>query len=156
VHADELDFWLDDGNLSRASDYFKGYFKNAREAVAPYARKVRKISDGEEVLPGVTAVLLPGHTPGMTGYRIGVGQDQLFVWADIVHVPHLQFVHPDWGMKFDTDMERAAATRQRTFDWVASDRILVTGMHLDFPGFGHVARTGSAYSFVPATWRFKP
>jgi glyoxylase-like metal-dependent hydrolase (beta-lactamase superfamily II) len=157
VHTDEVDFWLDDGNLSRASDHFKPYFRNAREAVAPYARKVRKSShDGQEVVPGVTAVLLPGHTPGMTGYRIGSGQDPLFVWADIVHVPHLQFAHPEWGMKFDTDMDKAAATRQRTFDWVSSDRILVTGMHLDFPGFGHVARARSAYSFVPATWRFNP
>jgi glyoxylase-like metal-dependent hydrolase (beta-lactamase superfamily II) len=157
VHANELAFWQDDGNLSRASDYFKRYFSNAREAVAPYARRIRKIAgDGEEVIPGVTAALLPGHTPGMTGYRIGSGQDQLFVWADIVHVPHLQFAHPDWGMKFDTDMEQAAATRRRTFDWVASDRLLVTGMHLGFPGFGHVAKSGSAYSFVPAPWRFIP
>jgi glyoxylase-like metal-dependent hydrolase (beta-lactamase superfamily II) len=157
VHANELAFWQDDGNLSRASDYFKPYFSNAREAVAPYARRIRTIAgEGEEVVPGVEAVLLPGHTPGMTGYRIGSGRDQLFVWADIVHVPHLQFAHPEWGMKFDTDMNQAAGTRRRTFDWVAFDRILVTGMHLGFPGFGHVTRTGPAYSFVPAPWRFTP
>jgi glyoxylase-like metal-dependent hydrolase (beta-lactamase superfamily II) len=157
VHANELDFWQDDGHLSRASDYFKRFFQDAREAVAPYAKKIRRISgNGEEVVPGVTAVLLPGHTPGMTGYRIGSGPDQLFIWADIVHVPHLQFAHPEWGMSFDTDMDQAAATRRRTFDWVSTDRILVTGMHLGFPGFGHVARTGSTYSFVPAPWRFNP
>ena len=157
VHANELDFWLDDGNLSRASDYFKGYFKNAREAVAPYARNIRKTAgDRQEIVPGVMAVLLPGHTPGMTGYRIGSGPDELFIWADIVHVPHLQFAHPEWGVKFDTDMGQAAATRQQTFDWVSADRILVTGMHLAFPGFGHVARSGSTYSFIPATWRFNP
>jgi glyoxylase-like metal-dependent hydrolase (beta-lactamase superfamily II) len=88
VHANELDFWLDNGNMSRASDYFKRYFSNAREAVAPYAKRIRKITgDEEEVISGVTAVLLPGHTPGMTGYRIVSGQDQLFVWADVVHAP---------------------------------------------------------------------
>jgi glyoxylase-like metal-dependent hydrolase (beta-lactamase superfamily II) len=96
VHTNELDFWQDDGHLSRASDYFKRFFQDAREAVAPYAEKIRRIlGDGEEVVPGVTAVLLPGHTPGMTGYRIGSGPDQLFIWADIVHVPHLQFAHPE-------------------------------------------------------------
>jgi glyoxylase-like metal-dependent hydrolase (beta-lactamase superfamily II) len=157
VHANELDFWQDDGHLSRAPDYLKGFFQDAREAVAPYAKKIRRISgDAEEVVPGVTAVPLPGHTPGMTGYHIGSGPDQLFVWADIVHVPHLQFAHPEWGMSFDTDMDQAIATRRRTFDWVSSDRILVTGMHLGFPGFGHVAATGFLYSFVPATWRFNP
>jgi glyoxylase-like metal-dependent hydrolase (beta-lactamase superfamily II) len=157
VHANELAFWQDDGNLSRASDYFKRFFSNAREAVAPYARQIRKFAgECEELIPGVAAVLLPGHTPGMTGYRIGSSQDQLFIWADIVHVPHLQFAHPEWGMKFDTDMDQAAETRRRTFDWVATDRNLVTGMHLGFPGFGHVIRTGPAYSFVPAPWRFTP
>jgi glyoxylase-like metal-dependent hydrolase (beta-lactamase superfamily II) len=157
VHANELDFWLDNGNMSRASDYFKRYFSNAREAVAPYAKRIRKITgDGEEVISGVTAVLLPGHTPGMTGYRIVSGQDQLLVWADVVHVPHLQFAHPEWGMKFDTDMDKAAATRRRTFDIASTDRVLVTGMHLGFPGFGHVVRNGAGYSFIPATWRFNP
>jgi hypothetical protein len=44
----------------------------------------------------------------------------------------------------------------QVFDWVANDRLLVTGMHLGFPGFGHVARAGSAYAFIPAGWRFVP
>jgi len=26
-------------------------------------------------------------------------------------------------------------------------------MHLDFPTFGHVVKSGAAYAFVPAVWR---
>jgi hypothetical protein len=55
----------------------------------------------------------------MRGFHVSSGQDQLFIWADIVHVPHLQFAHPDWGIKVDTD--KAAATRMRVFDWAATD-----------------------------------
>jgi hypothetical protein len=33
-----------------------------------------------------------------------------------------------------------------------TDRLRVTGMHLDFPGFGHVVRAGGAYAFVPEPW----
>ena len=35
----------------------------------------------------------------------------------------------------------------------STDRLLVAGMHLDFPTFGHVVRSGGAYAFVPAVWR---
>jgi hypothetical protein len=38
------------------------------------------------------------------------------------------------------------------FDMVASDRLLVTGMHLHFPGFAHLVRRGSGYQLIPAAW----
>jgi glyoxylase-like metal-dependent hydrolase (beta-lactamase superfamily II) len=61
-----------------------------------FAKKIRKISgDEEEIISGVPVVLLSGHTPGITGYRISSGPDQLFVRADIMHVPHLQFAYPE-------------------------------------------------------------
>jgi len=56
-------------------------------------------------------------------------------------------------MVVDTDPSAAAVTRRRIFDRVASERLLVTGMHLHFPGFGHVARAGQTYAFVPEAWR---
>jgi hypothetical protein len=34
------------------------------------------------------------------------------------------------------------------------DRMLVAGMHLPFPGFGHVAREGEGYRFVAAEWDY--
>jgi len=37
-------------------------------------------------------------------------------------------------------------------DMTATDRLMVAGMHLDFPGFGHVARAGDGYAFIPEVW----
>jgi hypothetical protein len=34
----------------------------------------------------------------------------------------------------------------------ASERLLVTGMHLHFPGFAHVVREGDGYRLVPEAW----
>ena len=48
---------------------------------------------------------------------------------------------------------RAEASRRRIFDLAATERLLVTGMHLHYPGFGHVAKDGGAYRFVPEPWR---
>ena len=156
IHQRELAFWLDDANLARAADFEKPLFQMARNAVAAYGKRVTLLErDGQPVVRGVEARELPGHTPGHTGLHISSGDDQLFIWGDIVHLPHLQFPRPDWGMAFDVDTDQAAATRARIFDMTATDRIAVTGMHLNYPGFGHVVRgAGAAYSFIPSTWRY--
>ena len=56
-------------------------------------------------------------------------------------------------MLFDVDGAQAIATRRRMMDMAAADGLRVAGMHLDFPGFGHVVRDGNAYAFVPEPWR---
>jgi glyoxylase-like metal-dependent hydrolase (beta-lactamase superfamily II) len=147
----EAEFWLDDGIMSRAPDDVRPYFEGARAAIAPYADRTRRIAAGA-VQPGVTAMALPGHTPGHTGYMIEAGSERLLIWGDIVHMPGIQFASPAASMAFDTDQEAARATRERTFDMAATDRLLIAGMHLDFPTFGHVVRAGAGYQFVPHVW----
>jgi glyoxylase-like metal-dependent hydrolase (beta-lactamase superfamily II) len=151
LHADEAGHWLDDGALARAPDGAKPYFEMARKAVAPYARRLRTITAGN-VAPGIEAVPLPGHTPGHTGYRIASGESSLLMWADIVHLPAIQFKQPEAGMVFDTDGDQARNVRRRILDTVASDRTFVAGAHLEFPALGYVARDGAAYRFVPELW----
>jgi hypothetical protein len=56
-------------------------------------------------------------------------------------------------MTVDVDPPAAEASRRRIFDRAAADRLLVTGMHLHFPGFGHVAKDGGSYRFVPEPWQ---
>src|SRR6202035_2854822 len=102
---------------------------------------------GGQSVPGITAVPAPGHTPGHTGWLVASGGDALLIWGDVVHLPGLQFAHPDAGMVFDVDGALAIVTRRRIMDMAATDRLRVTGMHMDFPGFGHVVRSGGAYAF---------
>jgi glyoxylase-like metal-dependent hydrolase (beta-lactamase superfamily II) len=151
VHAAEPAFWQDDAMLARASEQDRGFFQLARAALTAYRGRLRTFTQGD-VLPGVAAVPEPGHTPGHTGYRIGSGVDGLLIWGDIVHMPGIQFARPEVGMTFDVDRAQAAATRRRILEMAAAERLRVAGMHLDFPAFGHVARAGDAYSFIPEVW----
>jgi hypothetical protein len=48
----------------------------------------------------------------------------------------------------------ARATRAKIFDQVSADRLRVAGMHLLFPGVGHVVKEANAYEFVPAQWDY--
>jgi hypothetical protein len=67
-------------------------------------------------------------------------------------MPGIQFSRPGAGRGFDVDGPQAIASRQRILDMVATDRLAVAGMHLDFPCFGHVARAAEGYAFVPNVW----
>ncbi|MGR3496082.1 hypothetical protein [Citreimonas sp.] len=107
-----------------------------------------------EVFPGVTAIPLPGHTPGHTGYQISSGRETLVIWGDVCHVPALQLPNPSIAMAFDTDQDAAAETRRRMLDRAASDRLLIAGMHLHFPGFINVVRRGEGFEAIPESWRF--
>ena len=69
-----------------------------------------------------------------------------------MHVPDVQAARPDVGMTFDIDPEQAVASRRRLLDMVATDRLAVAGMHLHFPAFAHIARTGQGYALVPEAW----
>lgn len=124
-------------------------------ACAPYQGRIRQVATGEFVCPGIASVLLPGHTPGHTGYLLDSDGEACLVWGDVVHVPAYQLEHPEWGFSFDVDSALASKTRAHTLDMVSTDRLMVAGMHLPFPGVGHLVRETDRYSFVPAPWAFE-
>jgi glyoxylase-like metal-dependent hydrolase (beta-lactamase superfamily II) len=95
---------------------------------------------------------MPGHTPGHTGYLIASGDGSLMIWGDIVHIQDVQIPRPDTTFFTDVDLAAAAATRRRVLDMVATDRLLVGGMHIHFPGLAHVVRDGTSFRMVPDLW----
>jgi len=152
MHENEPKHWFDDAEMAKGGEREKKlYFQAGREQVEPY-KKRWKLFTGGEVFPGVTAIPSMGHTPGHTAYLISSGKDQLMIWGDTVHVPEVQAAIPEAGMGFDTDLAAAAAARKRMFDRVASDKVLIAGMHLHFPSFCHLVRDGGAYRIIPEAW----
>ncbi len=146
MHAAEPRFWLDDASMAGHDETSRlRNFQHAREQIAPYEKR---LFEGGEVFPGVTAMPLPGHTPGHSGYLVASGNDQLLIWGDIVHVPEVQVPRPEVTMAFDIDPTAAAATRRRMFDHVATDKLLVAGMHIHFPGYAHLVREAGSYRMV--------
>ena len=152
VNGIETEFWLDDARAAAAPDAAKGAFATAQGALRPYAARTRTVSHGQEGIAGVICHHLPGHTPGHSGWLIASGTESMLVWGDVVHLPGIQFALPEAGLAFDTDSDQARTTRRRAFDMAATDRLLVAGMHLDFPAFGHVVKSGAGYAFVPSVW----
>lgn len=153
INPAETDYWLSAANAAAAPEAAKGGFATAQGALKPYAGRIRNVEDGQEALSGITCMHLPGHTPGHSGWMIHSGHASLLLWGDVVHLPGIQFSHPEAGMAFDTDSDLARASRRKAMEMAAAEKLLVAGMHLDFPTFGHVVQAGEGYRFVPEVWR---
>jgi glyoxylase-like metal-dependent hydrolase (beta-lactamase superfamily II) len=108
--------------------------EDGNERLAEAANRLRTISDGEEVFPGVTAVLAPGHTRGHAAYVIDAGGVRLVVLGDALHSP-AQVGHPEWRVIFDSDAERAEASRRRLLDLAGRATVAYAG-HLADVVFG--------------------
>ena len=149
--AEEAAYWLDSAQTAAAPDAAaKARFTGAQAAVAPYRERMRAFT-GTDVVSGIQAVPLPGHSPGHTGYLVE-GNEPLLIWGDVMHAPDVQAPRPEVGVRFDSDPEAAIASRRRVLDMAAADRLLVAGMHLHFPAFSHVARAAEGYALVPELW----
>lgn len=150
IDAQDLNFWYDDAAKARLPEKAQ-MFEMGQKLLGPYrdSGQIQTFKGGDDLGGGISTIPLYGHTPGHSGLRISDGNEQLVIWGDIVHLPALQFANPARSIGFDIDPDQARATRQKILDEVEVDRIRVAGMHLCFPGIGHVARFGSGYEFIP-------
>lgn len=150
----EARYWLDEASAAKAPPDSQPFFKMARESVAPYlaANRLKIYGKGETLLPGVTTVPAPGHTPGHSGYLFSSKGQSLLLWGDIVHSYATQFARPDIAIEFDVDRQQAVATRKKLLADAARDKLWVGGAHLPFPGLGHVRAERSRYAWVPVEY----
>jgi glyoxylase-like metal-dependent hydrolase (beta-lactamase superfamily II) len=152
VPKPEWDFWLDEGQASRAPEAMRNAFAMARRKFEPYRAKTRFIEGGQMVIPGILAISTPGHTPGHFSYLLSDGSDQAMILGDITNRPEFNLNNPGWHLVFDMDPVMAEATRRKVFDQAATDRIRCIGYHFPFPANGYVAKAADGYRLVPAVW----
>lgn len=154
VPAAEWKFWMDDGEMSRASgDRMTGLFKNNRRVFdAGLKKKVMPYEWGKDVAPGLLSVESIGHTPGHTSFVLSSGADKVFIQSDVTNDPDLFARNPGWHLMFDQDPAQAETTRRKVYDMIAADRMRVQGFHYPFPGLANIEKDGSGYRWVPAPW----
>ncbi|GBG01397.1 MBL fold metallo-hydrolase [Azospira sp. I13] len=146
------DFWLSEKVAAAAPEGMQPFFKLSRESAAPYIAKGQwaTFAPNSEVVPGIKAVQAHGHTPGHTAFAVESAGQKLIIWGDLVHAHAVQFAKPGVSIEFDVDQKQAIATRKALMKEAAASKVLVAGMHLPFPGIGHVRAEGKgSYAWVP-------
>jgi glyoxylase-like metal-dependent hydrolase (beta-lactamase superfamily II) len=120
----------------------------------PFAEKATFLKGGGEVVTGIRAVEVFGHTPGMLAYHIESGGQRVLNWADTANNSIFAIQQPDWHVGFDADKAAGAATRRRIFDMVSNEKLAVIGSHMPFPALGYVEKVGTSYRWLPASSQF--
>jgi len=146
MHRTEWDQWMAPDSAVQADPERATYFADRLGLIKS---KLSFVEDGQEVVSSVTACLTPGHTNGHLALRIESNGESLVHLVDAMHA-EVQFDHPDWSPRFDTDPVLAARTRQTELERAADEGTLVLLYHLEFPGLGHVVRKGEAFDWQPA------
>lgn len=150
IGAAEFDYWMNPDTVATIGEARTTFAVGAQRRLAVIADTVRKVADGEEVLPGIAARLTAGHTPGHMAWDIAAGSDRVMVLGDAIGNHHVAFERPDWASGSDQDAAMAADTRVRLLDQIAADKAMLIGYHLPGGGIGRAERDGSAYRFVEA------
>ncbi|MGY5956954.1 MBL fold metallo-hydrolase [Kosakonia sp. BK9b] len=145
VHEKELAFWRDENVYTRGTEHFKRLSRIACHAFNTWDDRLVTFRQ-EDILPGIQAVPLFGHTPGHCGFLLGNERASLLIWGDIVHFPHIQITHPEVSVSYDFDPAQAAKTRLALLDRVSADNLSVCGMHFNLPSTASITRRGNGYA----------
>ncbi len=142
IHPHEVEYWQDNEKLKQASERVKGHFALVHQVLSVYSQSLEFLDNNKnEVLPGIYFVPLAGHTPGHTGYRINVGEEQVLIWGDIMHFPYIQTEDPEVSIAFDYDPAQAIETRKKILEIAVREKYLIAGMHLEHSTFAYFLST---------------
>ena len=146
----DLEYWT---NERLAGTVGEGSMRAARKNLLPNRDRILFYSDGKEVIPGIQAMHTPGHTVGHTCFVIISGSDTLYFAGDLAH-HNVIIENPRMEDVYDTDRPLGIATRLKTMDMLAAQRLRSLVYHLPWPGLGHFVKRGDGFHFEPEPLKF--
>lgn len=148
VHAGKGDLDL---SVTPSADPFAA---KVAALLKPYrdAGRLRPFDRDGEIVPGITAQLRPGHSPGSAVFRLSSKGQELVVIGDIIHVAQVQLPRPEATFRLDHDPAMARADREDALRRFAAEKTLIASPHINFPGVGHVVTAGRGYRWVPVEY----
>ena len=139
----DFDFWTDDKDPKKNKDFVA----HARKNLLPYRDRLVFIKDGQEILPGITAIATPGHTVGHMVFMLNSDGKQACFVGDLTHHQILLVERPRLEFAYDTDPKQSAETRVKMLDLFAKDKIPIIAYHFPWPGMGHVSKAGDGFRY---------
>ncbi|MDB5654536.1 MAG: hypothetical protein JWQ94_2149 [Tardiphaga sp.] len=145
LSEEDFNFWTDEGKLGSP---LKDFVVHARKNLMPVRDRLVFFKDGQEFLPGITAMHTPGHTFGHHMFMIQSDGKSFAFLGDLAHHQVLLLEKPRMEFAYDSDPKMAAATRVRMLDMLAANKIAVMSYHFAWPGLGHVVKAGDGFRYI--------
>lgn len=144
----EWDYWWNPETVNTIGDARAAFAVGAKRRMEAIEDAVVLFDDGDEVVPGISALSSPGHTPGHMAFEIRQGSDSALVVGDAIGNHHVAFARPEWESGSDQDAALAVATRMMLFDRLSSEQMPLIGFHLPNGGMGRVDTASDGFRFV--------
>jgi glyoxylase-like metal-dependent hydrolase (beta-lactamase superfamily II) len=141
----DLEFWTDEGKLGSP---LKDFIVHARKNLMPVRDRVVFFKDGQEFLPGVTAMAAPGHTVGHHMFMVQSDGKSFAFLGDLTHHAVLLLERPLMEFAYDTDPKMSAQTRVKMLTMLAANKTAVMSYHFAWPGYGHVVKAGDGFRYI--------
>ncbi len=143
----ELEFWTQKPGPEANFPNFMLGVGNAQ--LEPVRERIRPYGDGDEIVPGITAVAAPGHTLDHHGFLLESGGRSMLHMVDAAVHWLVGPEEPEWALAVEMDPALAAATRRNLFSRAAARDMTVIGYHFPFPGIGVIIEQDAGWRFVP-------
>ena len=141
----EYQFWM----LGEAKSALEGHMGEVMRGfvdrnLEPIRDRIDIIENGKEIIPGVSTLYAPGHTPGHLAVLVESQSEKFIYLVDaILHPIHCE--HPEWCAVVDFDMEKTIKSRKQLLTMAADEKMLTMSFHFDFPGLGYVKKNEEAW-----------
>jgi len=121
-----------------------------RDSVLPIvqAGQARYSEPGSPIVPGVSYIFTPGHTPGHCSVSIESDGERAVITGDVMHHP-CQIARPAWSTLSDYDPDLSRSSRQRLLTAVAGTDTLLIGSHFAPPTAGRVLPAAGGFELRP-------
>jgi glyoxylase-like metal-dependent hydrolase (beta-lactamase superfamily II) len=149
VSSAEFAYWSKPGREADVPDAFKTMAVGTARRLKTIADRIEQILPDSEIVSGVQIINTTGHTPGHVSVLLQSGGEQLLVGGDVLTHSLVSFANPHWRWGSDMDGEAAIGTRLKCLDRLASEKLMLLGYHLPWPGLGRVERKNTAFQFTP-------
>lgn len=102
-----------------------------------------------EILPGLRAHVLGGHSDGVSviTFNEGASGDTAIFWSDVVPTAH--HIQPPYIMAYDIDVVKSYEVRAQWLERAARERFIGLFYHDVDHAFGRVTRSGKRFAFEP-------
>jgi glyoxylase-like metal-dependent hydrolase (beta-lactamase superfamily II) len=145
IAQSDFDYWTDEGKMGSP---LKDFIVHARKNLLPVRDRLVFYKDGQEILPGVTAMAAPGHTVGHHIFMVNSDGKSFAFLGDLTHHQILLLEKPRMQFSYDTDPKQAAESRVKMLDMLATNKIPVMSYHYPWPGYGHVVKTAEGFHYI--------
>ncbi|MGH7669985.1 MAG: MBL fold metallo-hydrolase [Gemmatimonadaceae bacterium] len=130
--------WATNVNERTAASYFPHNYAPVMEA-----GRLELVQGEVEIVPGITLMPTPGHTPGHQSVRLDSGGETALFLADLV--PTVAHLPLPWIMGYDVEPMVTLETKRRILKSAAEQGWLVVFEHDADTPWGRVVHDGKAY-----------